>query len=193
MVLNRDQVREQDVPSPLLPHLHRHHELAVLDRVAQAVDRADGCDDHDVFPLQQARSRPQAQGLDVLVDGRVLLDVGVRRGDVCLRLVVVVVRDEVFHRVSREERLELAVELSRQCLVVREDQSGARVARDHARHGDRLAGAGDPEEGLIAGTALETARQLLDRRRLISRRLEGHFQLEYTHGGKVLRSVGDGA
>ena len=53
---------------------------------------------------------------------RVLLDVRVRRRHVGLGLVVVVVRDEVLDGVVREELLELAVELRRQRLVVRDDQ-----------------------------------------------------------------------
>ena len=57
--------------------------------------------------------------VDLVVDERVLLDVGVRLGDVGLGLVVVVVGDEVLDRVLREERLELAVQLGGQRLVGR--------------------------------------------------------------------------
>ena len=51
--------------------------------------------------------------------------IGVGRGDVGLGLVVVVVADEVLHRVLREELLELAVELGRQGLVGGDDQGRA--------------------------------------------------------------------
>ena len=53
---------------------------------------------------------------------RVLFDVRVRRGDVRLGLVVVVVRYEVLNRVVREELPELLIELRRQRLVVGQDQ-----------------------------------------------------------------------
>jgi hypothetical protein len=52
-----------------------------------------------------------AHAVDLLVDGRVLLDIGVGARDIGLGLVVVVVRDEILDRVLREEALELAVEL----------------------------------------------------------------------------------
>jgi hypothetical protein len=66
-----------------------------------------------------------AQAVDLLVDERVLLDVGVARRDVRLRLIVVVVADEVLDGVVGEQLLELAVQLGRERLVGRQDQRGA--------------------------------------------------------------------
>src|SRR3546814_1452302 len=60
--------------------------------------------------------------LDVFVDRTVLVDEGVGARDVGLRLVVVVVRDEILDRIVREKLLELAVQLRRQGLVRRHDQ-----------------------------------------------------------------------
>ena len=54
-----------------------------------------------------------------------LLDVGVRARHVGFGLVVVVIGDEVFDGVVREEALELAVELRCQRLVRREDERRA--------------------------------------------------------------------
>lgn len=65
------------------------------------------------------------QPFDLGVDGRVLLDEGVGLRDVRFGLVVVVVGDEVLDRVVRHELAELVRELSRERLVVREDESGA--------------------------------------------------------------------
>ena len=56
------------------------------------------------------------------IDRGVFLDVDVALGDVGFRLVVVVIADEIVDGVVREERLELAVELRGQRLVVRQDQ-----------------------------------------------------------------------
>ena len=76
-------------------------------------------------PLEQRLGRRQAHLLDVLVDRGVLLDVGVGGRHVGFGLVVVVVRDEVLDRVVREELPELAVELRRQRLVVRQHERRA--------------------------------------------------------------------
>ena len=91
-------------------------------RRAQTVDARDRRDDDDVAPLEERTRRAVAQFIDLVVDRRVLLDVGVRRGDVCLRLVEVVVADEVADVIVREECLELARELCRERLVVGDDE-----------------------------------------------------------------------
>ena len=76
-----------------------------------------------------------AQALHVVVDGRILLDVGVRLRDVCLRLVVVVVRHEVLHRVVRQQLAQLVCQLRRQRLVRRHDQRGSLLLLNEPRGG----------------------------------------------------------
>ena len=84
--------------------------LVLLGR-AQAVDAGDARHDQDVAPRQQRRGRRVPQALDLVVDRRVLLDVGVGLRDVRLGLVVVVVGDEVLHGVLGEDLAELVREL----------------------------------------------------------------------------------
>ena len=56
-----------------------------VDRVAEAVDARDGRDDDHVPPLRQGARRAVAQALDLVVDGGILFNVGVRLGDIRLR------------------------------------------------------------------------------------------------------------
>jgi hypothetical protein len=66
----------------------------------------------------------------------VLLDVGVGARDVGLRLVVVVVGDEVLDRVVGQKLAHLGVELRGQRLVVGDDQRRLlHLLDDHLRHG----------------------------------------------------------
>ena len=80
-----------------------------------------------------------AQPLDLVVDGAVLFDKGVRMGDVGLGLVIVVIGDEILHGVFREELLELAAKLGGQGLVVGQNQSGPVQPCDDIGHGKGLA------------------------------------------------------
>ena len=96
------------------------------------------------------RRRGVAQAVDLLVDRRVLLDVEVAAGDVCLGLVVVVVGDEVLDRVVGEERAELVAQLRGERLVVGDHERRPLHRLDHAGHRHRLAGAGRAEQGLEA-------------------------------------------
>ena len=50
---------------------------------------------------------------------------------------------------TEEEVLELRVQLSRQSLIVRNDQRGSLTLRNHVRHRERFARARDSQEGLI--------------------------------------------
>ena len=120
---------------------------------AQAVDAADAGDDDHVPAQEQRRGRRVAQAVDLVVDGRVLLDVEVLRRDVGLGLVVVVVADEVLDRVVRQELAELVAELGGQRLVVGDDQRGLLHPLDDVGHGEGLAGAGDAEQRLVAVAA----------------------------------------
>ena len=82
----------------------------------------DGHDDH-VAALTRGALVRVAQPVDLVVDRRVLLDVGVAR-EVGLGLVVVVVGDEVLDPVVREELPELAGQLRGQRLVGRDHEGG---------------------------------------------------------------------
>ena len=150
------------------PTRRRDELLLVLRRRAQAVDARDGGDDHDIAAGQERRGRGVPQPVDVVVDRRVLLDVRVRGREVRLGLVVVVVRDEVLDRVLGEELAELVAELGRERLVVRDHERRALEPRDHVRDGERLAGAGRPEERREAISSLDAGYELVDRLRLIA-------------------------
>jgi hypothetical protein len=128
--------------------------------------------------LQQRLGRRQPHLLDVLVDRAVLVDEGVRRGDVGLGLVVVVVADEVLDRVVREEGLELAVQLRRQGLVGRHHQGRLLHVLDDVGDGVGLARAGHAQQRLLRQAVLEAGGQPRDRLRLVARRREGRNQPE---------------
>ena len=176
------------------PVLQRHqigHQLALLDTVAPlqaeghrrvGLDRADtvdaghaGDDDH-VVTLHYGAGRRMAHAVDLLVDGRILLDIGVGPRDVGFGLVVIVVGDEILDRVVREEALELAVELRGERLVGSKDQRGPLGALDHLRHGEGLARAGNAEQDLIAFLRLGLRNEFGDGLWLIA--LRHHVRLE---------------
>ncbi len=59
--------------------------------------------------------------IDFVVDGSVLFDIRIRRWDVCLGLVIVVIAHEEFNGIFREEILELSIQLSCQGFIVGDD------------------------------------------------------------------------
>ena len=165
-----------------LPHFvaraQRHHHLVVGLRLANAVNRRHGGDDHHVAPLQQAFGAREAHLLDVLIDRRVFLDEQIALRHIGFRLVVVVVTDEILHRVFGEKLAELAVQLRGQGFVGRKHNGRAAHAGDHIGHGVGLARAGHAEQGLEHLAILQTLDQLRNRLGLVPGRRIGLVQLK---------------
>ena len=143
----------------------------VLLGVAHAVDAADRRDDDGVATGEQRGRGAVAQPIDLVVDRRVLLDVGVAGRDVRLGLVVVVVADEVLDPVVGEELAHLLRQLRGQRLVRRQDQRRLLHVLDGPRDRGRLARTGDAEQRLEPVAARDTLGELLDRLRLVAGRL----------------------
>ena len=166
------------VHEPLAQHiaLHLHagaqadDHAAVVDGVAQRVDAGHRCHDDNIPPLRQRRRGRVAQAVDLIVDGAVFFNIGIRAGDIGFGLVVIVVGHEILHRIVRKKRPELGAELRRQRFIVGQHQRGAVALGDHVRHGEGLAAAGHTQQGLAAVAALHTLHKLLDGLRLVARR-----------------------
>jgi hypothetical protein len=94
-----------------LAPLHAQHHLEKVLGGGQAVDAGDAGDHDHVAPREERAGGGESEALDLLVDGAVLLDVGIRARDVGLGLVVVEVADEILDGVVRKELAELRVEL----------------------------------------------------------------------------------
>ena len=177
-----------------LGHLHGHagpegdHHFGEVVGLAQAVDAADRGHDDDVPPLQQGAGGAEPQTVDLVVGGGVLFDVGVGVGNVGLRLVVVVVADEVFHGVFGEKLPELGAELGSQGLVVGQHQGRAVEPLDDVGHGEGLAGAGDAQHHLLMKAQLDAPGQGLDGLRLVAGGLVGGVQLE-VHGSPPISYI----
>ena len=182
LVADVDELAHELLRVALLAGAQGDDHVGVVDRVAEAVDAGHGRDDDHVPPLKQARRGRVAQALDLIVDGGVLFNERVRVRDVRLRLVVVVVGDEILHGVVREKLLELAAQLRREDLVVREHERRPLDALDDLGHRVRLAGAGHAEQHLLVNAVFHALRKRVDRLGLIARRLVGRNDFKIRHG-----------
>ena len=181
-VLQVDQPAQHVPLVDLLAHGQPQDAVAVLVGRAQAVDARHRGHHDDVAPHEEGGRRGVAEAVDLVVDGRVLLYVGVRRREVGLGLVVVVVGDEELDPVLREEVPQLRGELGGQRLVRLDDQRRPLDLLDHPGDGGRLARAGDALQRLVAVAAPHARRQGGDGRGLVPRRLERGDDLEFGHG-----------
>ena len=106
--------------------------------------------------------------VDVVVDGRVLLNIRIGRGNIGFRLIIVVVADEIFNGVFRKQRAEFIVKLCCQGLVRGKHQRGPVDLSDDIGHGEGLPRSGNTKQDLIPDTRFDVGSELLDGRRLIA-------------------------
>ena len=153
------------------------HELEVFG-VAGAVNRRDRGDDYDIAPREQGCRCRKPHLLDFGVDLRVFLDIDVPLRNIGFRLVIVVVGNEVFHAVIREEVPEFVEELRRKSLVMRQHKGGF-VARGYdVGDGKRLSRAGYPEKRPAPEISLSAFHEFLYGFRLRSFRLKIAYQFK---------------
>ena len=101
-----------------------------------------------------------AKPVDLIIDLGIFFDIGIGLGDIGFWLIVIVITDEILDGVFREEGLELRVELGGEGFVMGEDECRAVEGLDDVGDGERLARAGDPQEGLVAVALVEEAQDL---------------------------------
>ena len=153
--------------------------LAVGFRRSEAVDARDRGDDQHVAPGKQRGGGRQAQPLDLLVGLGFFLDVEVLARDVRLRLVVVVVGDEILDRVLGEEIPELGVILGGKGLVVRDHEGRPLHPRHHVGDGEGLAGPGRAQKNLVLLALLQAVHERIDRLGLVAGGLIEGMQFEF--------------
>ncbi|CNL39223.1 Uncharacterised protein [Mycobacterium tuberculosis] len=185
-VLHVDQQPQQPIARHFLAHLQLDGAVQVGLRCAQAVDAGHRSHHHHVTTRQQRRGRGVPQPLHVVVDGAILFDISVGLRDIRLRLVVVVVRDEVLDGVVRQHLSQFVRQLGGQRLVGRHHQGGPLQAFDQPRGGRRLPGAGGAEQHHVTLPRVDPPLQLVDCGRLVAGRSMRTDHLEVTAGAHNL-------
>ena len=148
----------------------------------QAIDAADRSHHDHVAALEQRPRRRVAQHVDLFVDRCRLGDVGVANRNVGLRLVVVVIRNEVLNGVLGEKLAQLVTELRRQGFVVSQHQRRPAGLGNDVGHRERLARARRPQQRLISLAVVHPLHELLDRCRLVTLRAVGRREVIGGHG-----------
>ena len=101
----------QEFVEAQLPPYFQFDDVFVESRgIAHAVNARDGRNYHHVLAAREQRGGSgEAQFVDVLVDGKVFLDISIRGSDIGFGLIVIVVRNVILHRILGEKAFELAV------------------------------------------------------------------------------------
>ncbi len=171
-VLNINQTTQQLIAVKLHTLLKTNQQAMIGLWRAKPVNTGNRSDDQNITPGQQTARSTMPQLINLLVDRGILLNVGVCRGNVSFRLVVVVIRNEILDGIIREEFLEFTVKLGSQGFIRRKNQSWSLNLHHHVGHGKGFAGTGNPKENLVEVATANTLDQLSDGLRLIPLWLE---------------------
>ncbi len=175
LILQLDELAQQHIAPQLFTLFYINHHAVIRLRRAEAIDTAHRRHDDHVVARQQRIRRRVPHPINLFVDVGGLLDKRITRRHIRFRLVVVVVRDEVFDRVFGEKLLKLAVKLRCKRLVRRQHQCRAIHLGHHARNRKRLPSTRRTQQHLMLVTPQQPLGQLANRVRLVTlRRLVGH-------------------
>lgn len=170
LVLHLDEALDHFTLRHAVANTHDKNHLVILIAIADAVDARYGCDNHAIPAFEQALGRRKAHLFDMLVDRRVFLDEQVACRNIGLRLIVVVVRNEIFNGIFGEKLAKLRIQLRRQRLVWCQHQRRASRTGDDVSHGVGFSRTGDAQQGLIGQSISQPINQPGDCHRLIAGR-----------------------
>ena len=178
LILHGDQPPEDGITVGFLPLVQGQHHLMIAFRGTQAIDAGHAGHDNHITPLKERAGSRVPQLINLVIDRSILLDICIRRGNIGLRLVIIIIADKISYIIVREKSLELAGQLCRQRLVVGNDQGRPLHLLNQLGYGKSLARAGSPQQHLGLLPVLDACRQILHRLRLIPHRLKGRHHLE---------------
>ena len=132
-----------------------------------------------------------SQFINLVINGSVLFNVSVGLGNVCFRLVVIIIGNKIFHSVFREEGFKLTGELRRQSLIVGDNKGWLLNLVYYLGNGIGFACTCCAQKNLSSQTLLYSLRQLLDCLGLIPCRFKGclNFKIHFAHHVTNYKSI----
>ncbi len=122
---------------------HRHRLVVEVVRVAYTIQAAHGRYDNDVPPAaHQGRCGTDPELVNLVVDAQVFFYISIGHGNIGLRLIIIIIGDEVLYGILREESFEFAVQLGCEGFVMAQDQGRTLKPLNDVGHGKGFAGAG---------------------------------------------------
>ena len=122
-----------------------------------------------------------AQPVNLQIDIRILLNIGIRTRDICLGLVIIVVADEILDRILGKELFEFTVQLRGERLVMRDNQRRSLQLFNDIGHREGFAGTGYAEQRLKLVALTEALHQFCNRLRLVAGRCVRRMQMKLAH------------
>ena len=145
VILNVNELTDHFVPILFHTRPQRYHHFFKVLRFPKAINTGNAGDDDHVPAFDQRSCSGQSQFIYLIIHGRVLCNISIGRRHISLRLIIVIIRHKIFHRIFRKEFLKFSVQLGCQSFVMRQNQGGFIQLLNHICHGKSLAGTSDSQ------------------------------------------------
>ena len=147
-ILNIDQLVNHLIPVFLHARTKRNDHLLIVDRRAQTINAGNRSHYDHILPLGKSCRSGVAKLINLVINGGIFLNIGVRGGHIGLRLVIIIIADKIFYGIFRKKFLHLPIKLCRQRFVVGNDQSRLVQCLNDIGHGKGLTGTGNSKQRL---------------------------------------------
>ena len=87
----------------------RNHHVHIIIRTADSIDAGNGCHNDHILALRQSRRRRKTQLIDLIIDCRILRNIGVRLRHISFRLIIIIIGHEILYCILREEFFKLTI------------------------------------------------------------------------------------
>ena len=179
VILHFHQSAQDFIPVLLHAGAQGKHHAVVFLRVTQAINTGNAGNNNNILSLHQRRRGGMAQLINFIIDRGILFDIGIRTGYIRLRLIIVIIADEILHRIFGEKLLQLVIKLCRKGFIVRNDQGRLLDFLNDICHGKGFARTCNPQQGLEFQALLKALRNFFNRLRLITGRFIFRYHLKF--------------
>ena len=179
VILHFHQSAQDFIPVLLHAGAQGKHHAVVFLRVTQAINTRNAGNNNNILSLHQRRRGGMAQLINFIIDRGILFDIGIRTWYIRFGLIIIIIADEILHRIFGEELLQLVIKLCRKGFIMRNDQSRLLDFLNDICHREGFARACYPQQSLEFQALLEALRNFFNRLRLITGRFIFRYHFEF--------------
>ena len=156
----------------MLTWTDRYHVTLIFFRITERIYTRNGRNYYNVTAFEQCAGCGVAKLVYFIIYRCVFFNINVLAGYICLRLIIIVIRNKVFDRIFGKQRFEFRAKLCRKRFIVGKYKCGLVYVCDYVRHREGFAGAGHAHERLFRISAQHSFGKSLYRFGLIACRFE---------------------
>ena len=177
-ILQLHQALHNIVAVNLVPDRNALRHFQVRFHRANTINARYRCHDDTIIALQNGTGGGMAHPVDLFVDRTVFFNIGVRARHIGFGLVIIVIGNEIFHRIFREEAFHLGIKLGGQRFIRGQHQGRTLGFGNNIGNGKCLARTRHPQQNLVAFALFDAVIKLGNRVGLVARRLIFRHQLK---------------